>query len=135
MQIPINVTYNGNSRVYPAVIVQLQLRRKSLFYISNIVFPCFILSLLCLFGFMVPVESGQKIPIELTALVMIVYFSQNIASIVPASSKAIPRIVLYYGSISICALLSTFATAFISCIYYIDSRFYPKMPKLVISLI
>lgn len=129
LQISENVTYNGNSRVYPAVIVRLVLRRRSMFYIVNFVFPCFILSLLCLFGYMLPVESGQKIPVELTTLVMIVYFSQNIFSVVPASSKAIPRIVFYYGSISILALISTLGTSFISFIYYIDCRLYPQMPK------
>jgi hypothetical protein len=56
LQISENVTYNGNSRVYPAVIVRLVLRRRSMFYIVNFVFPCFILSLLCLFGYMLPVE-------------------------------------------------------------------------------
>ena len=72
--------------------MRLELRRRTLFYNLNYVLPCFIVSILCLLGYILPAESGQKLPIEISTLLAIVYFSQNITNIVPASSQSIPRI-------------------------------------------
>jgi hypothetical protein len=55
------MVYEGDPRSYSYVNVTLHLRRRTLFYVFNYITPCFILSTLSLFGFLLPVESGEKI--------------------------------------------------------------------------
>ena len=70
----------------------LFLRRRTLYFIFNLVFPCILISFMCILGFTLPPDSGEKIGLEITTLLSIMMFSQLITTIVPDSSLAIPKI-------------------------------------------
>lgn len=46
---------------FPYIIFELKIRRRTLFYLFNIVFPCILISLLSVLGFILPPDSGEKI--------------------------------------------------------------------------
>ena len=46
---------------FPSVNFKLHLRRRVLYYVFNIIIPCIWLSVLCLVGFWLPPDSGEKI--------------------------------------------------------------------------
>jgi len=39
----------------------VQMRRKPLFYVFNMIMPCFLITLVALLGFYVPSDSGEKV--------------------------------------------------------------------------
>ena len=52
--------------VFPTVRFRLYLRRKPRFYVINIVAPCILLSVLALFVFYLPPDSGEKVSLGIT---------------------------------------------------------------------
>jgi hypothetical protein len=47
------------------VYVTLNFTRRTMYYALNLVFPCFIISLMCVFGYWLPEESGEKIGLRI----------------------------------------------------------------------
>jgi hypothetical protein len=39
----------------------LNLKRRTYYYAFNFIFPCFMISILCIMGFLLPGESGEKL--------------------------------------------------------------------------
>ena len=46
---------------YPDVTFYVYMRRRTLYYLFNIIFPCLWLTVLSLLGFWLPPDSGEKI--------------------------------------------------------------------------
>ncbi len=84
--------YECCPNVYPYVMIIMHLRRRTLYFIFNLVFPCILISFMCILGFTLPPDSGEKIGLEMTTMLSIIMFSQLIMGIVPESSMAVPKI-------------------------------------------
>ena len=82
---------------YPVLKVALNLRRRSLFYVFNLFVPALFLSILSLAGFMLPAKSGEKIVLEISVFLAIIFFADQVSKIVPESSKALSRLSSYFG--------------------------------------
>jgi len=46
---------------YPSIVFTIHLRRRILYFLFNIIIPCIWLSIICLVGFWLPPDSGEKI--------------------------------------------------------------------------
>ncbi len=46
---------------YPFVMFIIHIRRRTLYFIFNLVFPCMLISLMSILGFCLPPDSGEKI--------------------------------------------------------------------------
>lgn len=55
------VKYECCPEEYIDVTFTLHIRRRSLFYVSNLVVPCMLMSSLSLLVFVMPPESGEKV--------------------------------------------------------------------------
>lgn len=86
------VKYECCPAIYPFVMIVMHLRRRTLYFIFNLVFPCVLISFMCILGFTLPPDSGEKIGLEMTTLLSIIMFSQLIMGIVPESSMSVPKI-------------------------------------------
>ena len=53
---------------YPDVTFTIHMKRRSLFYIINLIFPCLLIYAVSFLGFFLPVESGEKVNLEITIL-------------------------------------------------------------------
>lgn len=100
--------FSGYDRAYPALTFALHLRRRALFFLYNIIFPCVMLSvrshenttkmnyspfqILTLMQFWLPCESGEKVTLGLTVLLAYSVFSFNIAENMPETSDVVPLI-------------------------------------------
>ncbi len=56
-----SVKYECCPTRYPFVMFTMFLRRRTLYFIFNLVFPCVLISFMCILGFTLPVDSGEKI--------------------------------------------------------------------------
>ena len=88
----LNVSNDFDQGTYSVMRVELNLRRRSLYFVYNLIFPTCIISILCLIGFILPASSGEKVVLEITNYLAIIFFSQYVAEILPRSSLGIPRI-------------------------------------------
>ncbi|GFO02267.1 neuronal acetylcholine receptor subunit alpha-10 [Plakobranchus ocellatus] len=83
------VFYNCCKEPFPDVTFSIQLRRRTKYYFMNIIIPCIILSFLCLGGFLLPPESGEKITLGLSVLLTITVFMLMVADKMPQTSESI----------------------------------------------
>ncbi|CAH8435687.1 unnamed protein product [Schistosoma turkestanicum] len=81
------------------LVLKLFLQRRSFFYIWNIVVPCILLTLLTLFTFWTPIDSGEKVTLGLSVFLAFSMFMMLIAERVPPTAKNIPLIGVYMTSV------------------------------------
>uniref|UniRef100_A0A0A9W1Z4 Neuronal acetylcholine receptor subunit alpha-9 n=1 Tax=Lygus hesperus TaxID=30085 RepID=A0A0A9W1Z4_LYGHE len=98
--------YSCCSEPYPDITYIIQLRRRPMFYVFNLILPCILINCIALLVFYVPSESGEKVTLGISALLSMTVFLMTIRETLPPTEKT-PLISLYYG-VSIC--LVTFAS-------------------------
>lgn len=109
----------------------MQLRRRTLYFIFNLVFPCILISFMCILGFTLPPDSGEKIGLEMTTMLSIIMFSQLIMGIVPESSMAVPKIGLYFSCLMIISTLSIIANVLVLILHHRNIKIQMPMPNWV----
>jgi len=75
---------------YPDVTIYIHMRRGSLFYVVNLIAPCFLIFIISFLGFFLPVESGDKVNLETTILLALVVFLLLIIETMPPTPDVIP---------------------------------------------
>ncbi|KAI0227983.1 Neuronal acetylcholine receptor subunit alpha-10 [Lamellibrachia satsuma] len=90
----INFQKNGGTDVVsrPVLIYALHMRRRTFYYIFNIIVPCVMLSVLTLLTFWLPPTSGEKVSLGLSVFLAFSMFMLLIAEEVPATSESVPLI-------------------------------------------
>jgi len=78
------------SETYPDVTFTIHMTRRSLFYIINLIFPCLLIYAVSFLGFFLPVESGEKVNLEITILLALVVFLLIVGETLPPTPDAIP---------------------------------------------
>lgn len=81
------ITYGCCSEPYPDVTFTLILKRKSSFYIFNLLLPCILISFLAPLGFYLPADSGEKVSLGVTVLLALTVFQLMVAEIMPPSEN------------------------------------------------
>ena len=69
-----STVYSCCTEPYPEIYYKLVLRRKPLFYVFNMVFPCLLITLVAFLGFNLPPGSSEKVNIGITTLLSITMF-------------------------------------------------------------
>ena len=93
---------------YPDVTITVHMTRRSLFYIINLIFPCLLIYGVSFLGFFLPIESGEKVNLEITILLALVVFLLIVGETLPPTPDAIPALGNY--NILILMLLLVFST-------------------------
>ncbi|UJR23945.1 hypothetical protein I4U23_026913 [Adineta vaga] len=98
---------------YPDVTIYVHIRRRVLYYLFNIIFPCIWLSILSLLGFWLPPDSGEKITLGITVLLAFSVFMLLIAESMPATSEMVPLIEIYLTVVMALTSLSIVLTVYV----------------------
>ena len=85
----------GDGIPYYKINIVLKLRRKPLFYVMNVLWPCMMLSLLVLLVFYMPAASGEKVSLGITVLLAFSVFQLLVAGVMPETSDNTPAISEY----------------------------------------
>ena len=88
------------SEPYPDVTFTIHMTRRSLFYIINLIFPCLLIYAVSFLGFFLPVESGEKVNLEITILLALVVFLLIVGETLPPTPDAIPVLGQFITSLS-----------------------------------
>ncbi|XP_043241153.1 neuronal acetylcholine receptor subunit alpha-10-like [Amphibalanus amphitrite] len=112
------VYYSCCPEPFPDVTITLIIRRKTLFYMYNIVMPCMMMSVLTLLVFCMPPESGEKISLGVTVLLAFSVFMLAIAEKMPETSDSIPLIGIYLTAVMAITSVSIVMTVVVLNLHY-----------------
>lgn len=70
-------------------------RRKTTYYIINLVIPCVVISSLSLFVFYLPPDEGEKLGLVMAILLGLMVFLLLVSAILPTTSDAVPLLSKY----------------------------------------
>ncbi|GFO05211.1 neuronal acetylcholine receptor subunit alpha-10 [Plakobranchus ocellatus] len=113
------ITYACCIEPYPDVRFTIIIRRKTLYYLFNIIFPCLWLTILSLLGFWLPPDSGEKITLGITVLLAFSVFMLLIAESMPATSEFVPLIGIYLTVTMGMTSLSIILTVFVLQLHHV----------------
>lgn len=80
---------------FPDMTFFVHVRRKTLYYMINVIFPCMMMSALTLLVFCLPPESGEKIVLGIAVILEFSVFVLQIAEKMPETSESMPLIGIY----------------------------------------
>lgn len=80
---------------FSSVSFTLALRRKSLYYNLNILMPCMIVSLMSIFMFYLPIQSGEKASFGITVLLSYTLLLVMVNDITPRGGTKVPMLCKY----------------------------------------
>nr|XP_006630105.1 PREDICTED: neuronal acetylcholine receptor subunit alpha-9 [Lepisosteus oculatus] len=127
------IMYGCCSDPYPDITYTLLLKRRSSFYIFNLLIPCVMISFLAPLGFYLPADSGEKVSLGVTVLLALTVFQLMVAESMPPSEN-VPLIGKYYIATMTMITASTALTIFIMNIHHCgaEAKPVPKWAKVVI---
>ncbi|ESN95576.1 hypothetical protein HELRODRAFT_86626, partial [Helobdella robusta] len=120
--------YSCCEEPYSHINYTIQIRRKPLFYVFNMILPCLIITLVALLGFYIPSDSGEKVTMGITTLLSMTVFLMLVAENMPPTSDVLPLVGLYYGITIVIVSMATAMTAFTLNIHHVGYEGYP-VPK------
>jgi len=92
---------------YPDVTFTIHMRRGSLFYVVNLIAPCFLIFVISFLGFFLPVETGDKVNLETTILLALVVFLLMVGETMPPIPDVIPILGEYFQNFQLLFLVSS----------------------------
>ncbi|KAM8843589.1 neuronal acetylcholine receptor subunit alpha-7-like [Synchiropus picturatus] len=122
--------YDCCKEPYPDVTYTVTMRRRTLYYGTNLLIPCVLISGLALLVFLLPADSGEKISLGITVLLSLTVFMLLVAEIMPATSDSVPLIAQYFASTMMIVGLSVVVTVLVLQFHHHDPHG-GKMPKWV----
>ncbi|XP_061102695.1 neuronal acetylcholine receptor subunit alpha-9-I [Conger conger] len=127
------IMYGCCSDPYPDITYTLLLKRRSAFYIFNLLLPCIMISFLAPLSFYLPADSGEKVSLGVTVLLALTVFQLMVAESMPPS-ESVPLIGKYYIATMIMITASTALTIFIMNIHFCgaEAKPVPYWAKVVI---
>ncbi|KAM4810077.1 neuronal acetylcholine receptor subunit alpha-9 [Rhinophrynus dorsalis] len=127
------ITYGCCSDPYPDVTFTLILKRRSSFYIFNLLIPCVMISFLAPLGFYLPADSGEKVSLGVTVLLALTVFQLMVAESMPPS-ESVPLIGKYYIATMTMITASTALTIIIMNIHLCgaEAKPIPRWARVVI---
>uniref|UniRef100_A0A915PRC8 Neurotransmitter-gated ion-channel transmembrane domain-containing protein n=1 Tax=Setaria digitata TaxID=48799 RepID=A0A915PRC8_9BILA len=94
---------------YPTITFYMHIRRRTLYYGFNLLIPSLLISLMTVLGFTLPPDAGEKITLEITILLSVVFFLSMVAEMTPPTSEAVPLIGVFF---SCCMLVVSASVVF-----------------------
>jgi len=110
--------YAIGDEIYPNVQATFKIRRKTLYYMYNIVFPCMMMSTLTVLVFCMPPDSGEKIALGVTVILAFSVFMLAIAERMPETSESIPLIGIYLTFVMAMTTVSVIMTVMVLNFFY-----------------
>ncbi|XP_076314631.1 neuronal acetylcholine receptor subunit alpha-7-like, partial [Tachypleus tridentatus] len=119
--------YSCCEEFYLEISYRLELRRRPLYYVFNLILPCLLMNSLALVTFCMPCESGEKVTFSTCIFLTLILFFVLVRDILPPSHKT-PLISFHYV-ITICLVASTTVFTVFSLNVHHQGRFDKEVPQ------
>ncbi|XP_015790530.1 acetylcholine receptor subunit alpha-type acr-16 [Tetranychus urticae] len=103
---------------FPDIKIMLTIRRKTLYYMYNIVLPCMMMSILTLLVFCLPPDSGEKVALGVTVLLAFSVIMLAISEKLPETSESIPLLGIYLTTVMAITSVSVIMTVIVLNFHY-----------------
>ncbi|XP_054754074.1 neuronal acetylcholine receptor subunit alpha-10-like [Lytechinus pictus] len=110
---------------YSDVTYYINLKRKSLFYVFNLLFPSVFMSLVSLLSFYLPPDSGEKVGLNITSLLSLVFFLLLGAQLLPPTSESISYLGKLFSTIIAIMGIETAISVIILRLYHLHLPYPP----------
>ncbi|XP_037079757.1 neuronal acetylcholine receptor subunit alpha-7-like isoform X7 [Pollicipes pollicipes] len=98
---------------YIDITYKILIRRRTLYYFSNLIVPCVLIASMAVLGFTLPPDSGEKLSLGVTILLSLTVFLNMVAESMPTTSDAVPLIGTYFNCIMFMVASSVVSTVLI----------------------
>lgn len=110
--------YNCCPEPFPDLTFYIRIKRRTLFYINNLIIPCILLALLAAVSFLFPPETGERVALVITVLLGMTVFMLIFTEAIPPNSQSQSLIGRYFGAILFELAISLFMTCGILRLYH-----------------
>ncbi|KJH42968.1 Neurotransmitter-gated ion-channel ligand binding domain protein [Dictyocaulus viviparus] len=83
------VTVFGDAS-YHELYYYIRIRRRTLAYGINLIIPSLVISMMTVLGFTLPPDACEKVTLETTVLLSVIFFLQMVSNMSPPQSKSVP---------------------------------------------
>ena len=88
--------YYGKELPYTEVTLTLKIKRRTTYYLINIILPPLIIMFLSLLSFFLPSDNGERITLGMSSLVAFTVYMLIASSFLPETSDGVPCLVILY---------------------------------------
>jgi len=106
------VVYECCPEPYLDITFTINIRRRTLYYFSNLIVPCLLISSMAILGFTLPPDSGEKLGLEVTIMLAITIFATIVGDMLPVTDST-PLIGTYFNCIMFMVAGSCIATVMV----------------------
>ncbi|XP_070580620.1 neuronal acetylcholine receptor subunit alpha-2-like [Ptychodera flava] len=87
--------FQGVDDTFTTILIKMNIKRKPLYYIVNLILPCVVVSLLTVVVFCLPSMSSDKVSLSISLLLTIYVFNILVIDLLPATSLELPLVTVY----------------------------------------
>ncbi|XP_063864571.1 acetylcholine receptor subunit alpha-type acr-16-like isoform X7 [Scylla paramamosain] len=98
---------------YVDITFVIKIRRRTIYYLYNLVLPCVMISSMTLLGFSLPPDTGEKLTLGVTILLSLTVFHNLVTETLPQVSDAMPVLGTYFNCIMFMVASSVVSTVLI----------------------
>lgn len=115
----------GTDLQYTQLHFGLVLKRRSLYYILNIIVPLVLISILCVISFLIPLDAGEKVTYSITVLLSLAVLLSVIGGDMPSTSKHVSVLDVYLVTVMIIGTVTCMTTIGILRLYHRNDHEFP----------
>uniref|UniRef100_A0A8R1E8U0 Neurotransmitter-gated ion-channel transmembrane domain-containing protein n=1 Tax=Caenorhabditis japonica TaxID=281687 RepID=A0A8R1E8U0_CAEJA len=82
---------------YHELYFYIHIRRRTLAYGINLIIPSLVISMMTILGFTLPPDACEKITLETTILLSVIFFLQMVSSTSPPQSQSVPILTAFFS--------------------------------------
>ncbi|XP_048761401.1 neuronal acetylcholine receptor subunit alpha-9-like [Ostrea edulis] len=112
--------FNCCDEPFSSILYKLVIKRKATFYIITMILPFFALTMLSIAGFVLPLNSHEKIAFHMDIVLTVTVFLLLIHDTLPSSSEFFPTIGIYFSITLLLMCVSCVMSAIVLYLFYHD---------------
>ncbi|PAV86498.1 hypothetical protein WR25_16913 [Diploscapter pachys] len=114
---------------YATVTFYMYLRRRSIFYLCNIILPSMVIFMMSVMGFCLPPhDMSEKIGYQNTILLSICFFVTVVSELTPPTSESVPLLGMMFSVLTLISALSTCFTILVLNVRFRIAQNFPMLP-------
>ncbi len=116
-----NSTYAGSEELFTTWNFELQLRRKALFYLINLIIPLVSHAVVTVLVFYLPSHSQEKVSLCINIMLSLIVYFLMISEIIPTTSLVVPLMTEYLMFTMFLVILSVIKTTLTLNVHFRNS--------------
>ncbi|KAK6047030.1 Neurotransmitter-gated ion-channel ligand binding domain protein [Cooperia oncophora] len=102
---------------YHELYYYIHIRRRTLAYGINLIIPSLVISMMTVLGFTLPPDACEKITLETTVLLSVIFFLQMVSNMSPPQSKSVPILAAFFSCCLMVVACSCVFTVLTICLH------------------